>query len=321
MSILAIGEAGLTPCLLDVTATAGELSNAIETADVRAVITQTRLGPERLAEKLCFVAAGFFRLRFLLAFGPNVPDGVVDLDPVLLEPRRSGALPNAQVAGDETGQGFVSFARNSAGRIAYFRAYGSLVAAAVPILRAANVRPGERILSLFPPDDLKGLATGLAVGLLGQAVLESHAVFDSEVFAAAMAGAAPTHLVAPGWMEPALAGLVATPGWLSTILVHEPPISFEGRPGVPTPIIDVVCCSEFALLTARRRELGRISFADICAAANDGTRPFVEVEGDGYLALRGLAVAGPDRVRAEPDTWHYPGLRIERSGSKVTGLA
>jgi mycobactin salicyl-AMP ligase len=74
MSILAIGEAGLTPTLLDVTATAGELSNAIEVADVRAIITQARLGTDRLAEKLCFVAAGFFRLRFLFAFGPAFLD-------------------------------------------------------------------------------------------------------------------------------------------------------------------------------------------------------------------------------------------------------
>ena len=43
MSILAVGEAGLTPCLLDVTAAANELSSAIEAADIRAVITQARL--------------------------------------------------------------------------------------------------------------------------------------------------------------------------------------------------------------------------------------------------------------------------------------
>ncbi|HEU0133199.1 MAG TPA: AMP-binding protein, partial [Allosphingosinicella sp.] len=248
MSILAVGEAGLTPCLLDVTATAGELSNAIETADIRAVITQARFGPERLAEKLCFIAAGFFRLRFLLAFGPNVPDGVVDLDPVLLEPRRSEPRRTLRGADpDEDGPGFVSFARHSGGRSAYFRTYKSLFAVAAPLLSAANIRPGERLLCLLPPDDLKGLTTGLAAGLLGQAAVEAHAVFDSALFKAALGGSEPTHLVAPGWMEPALATFDASDGWLSTILVHEPPVSFEGRPGLPTPVVDVICCSEQAL--------------------------------------------------------------------------
>ena len=42
----------------------------------------------------------------------------------------------------------------------------ALTAAAAAFLVPLRVEPGERILSLLPPGDLKGLATGLAAALL-----------------------------------------------------------------------------------------------------------------------------------------------------------
>ncbi len=323
MSILATGEAGLTPCLLDVTASAGELSNAIETADIRAVITQAKLGADRLAEKLCFVAAGFFRLRFLLAFGPDVPDGVVDLDPVLLEPRRATTLPPDHPAADEVGPGLVSFARGASGRRPYVRSYRSLIAAAAPVVSAAKLKPGDRLLTLLPPDDLKGLATGLVAGLIAGATVEAHAVFDSAHFLEALARPEPTHVVLPGWMEPALAEAAFDPGLRSIILVHEPPLRFEDRPGLSARIVDVVCCSELALLSCARGRPDQISFDALCAAAAEGLDPpLLEVRLDLYdeIFLRGPAVALPDRAADSLD-WQPSGLRIERKGSALTGIA
>jgi acyl-CoA synthetase (AMP-forming)/AMP-acid ligase II len=324
MSILAVGAAGLTPCLLDATATAGELSNAIESADIRAVITQARLGADRLAEKLCFVAAGFFRLRFLLAFGPNVPDGVVDLDPVLLERRRSRPVSDRSADPSGTEPGFVSFARGSAGRSPYFRSYRSLIAAAAPIVRAAKLRPGDRLLTVIPPDDLKGLATGLVAALVASATLEAHAVFDSASFAHALTGPEPTHLVVPGWMEPALVQMNPRPLLRSTLLVHEPPLHFEDRPAGNSRIVDVVCCSELALLSAPRVEPGRISYSALCdAGEGEGGPSLLEVNLStaDEIRVRGPAVALADRAGGDPLEWYASGLIIERNGTAIAGIA
>jgi hypothetical protein len=324
MSILAIGGAGLTPCLLDVTATAGELSNAIETADIRAVITQARLGADRLAEKLCFVAAGFFRLRFLLAFGPNVPDGVVDLDPVLLSPRRSRALSVRSIDPSGTEPGFVSFGRGSGGRSPYFRTYRSLLAATAPIVRAAKLRPQDRLLTLIPADDLKGLATGLVAALVSGATLEAHAVFDSASFGEALSVGGATHLVVPGWMEPALAEMNPGPALRSTILVHEPPLQLEGRPAGTSRIVDVVCCSEMALLSAARDDAGRISYAVLCAAGGSETGPpliHVELSPEDEILVRGPGVALRDRSIEDASEWYGSGLKIERSGTAIASIA
>ncbi len=323
MSILAVGEAGLTPCLLDVTASAGELSSAIEAADVRAVITQARLGDELLAEKLCFIAAGFFRLRFLLAFGPNVPDGVVDLDPVLLEQRPPRSFLSG--SGDhEGGPGLVSFARGSGGKLALHRSYRSLIAAAAPIVAAAKLRPGERLLTFLPPDDLKGLATGLVAGLIADATVEAHCTFDSAALEDALSSAQPTHLVLPGWMEAALDELPPSTPLRSTILVHEPPLHLDGRPGAASPIVDVVCCSELALLSAGRQRPGAILFSALCNAAENGAGPSlldVQVTPEDEIALRGPAVATPDGMPAHAFEWQSSGLKVVRSGTEISAIA
>lgn len=324
LSILAVGEAGLTPCLLDVTANAGELSNAIETADIRAVITQARLGADRPAQKLCFVAAGFFRLRFLMAFGPDVPDGVVDLDPVLLAPRRSTAVPLASSDMDHLGPGLVSFARGSGGRGGQFRTYRSLIAAAAPIVRAAKLRPGERLLTFLPPDDLKGLATGLVAGLIAGATVEGHAVFDSALLLDALAGSDPTHLAVPGWMEPVLAEADLGSDLRSVIFVHEPPLRFENRPGMRFPVVDVVCCAELALLSSRRHVSDRLTFADLGDGGADPLEPSLlqwRLSDGDELWLRGPAVAAPDHGPADALDWRNSGLFIERDGAEITGIA
>ncbi|NNM72059.1 AMP-binding protein [Enterovirga aerilata] len=323
MSLLAVGRAGLTPCLLDVTASAGELSNAIETADMRAVITQAHLGQDRLAEKMCFVAAGFFRLRFLLAFGPDVPDGVVDLDPVLLEQRPPRALCSPVEAPAETEAGIVSFARGSGGRSALFRSYRSLIAAAAPIVAAARLRPGERLLSLLPPDDLKGLATGPVAALIAGAALEAHCAFDPARLAEALAAPEPTHLVAPAWMEPALPEIDPGAELRSIILVHEPPVQLEARPGAAGRIVDVVCCTELALLSSARSRPGEISFQALCGAEGGVTGSLVEVRlgpGD-EICLRGPALARPDHTKADSLDWQPSGLGIERNGGVIVRIA
>jgi hypothetical protein len=224
---------------------------------------------------------------------------------------------------DEIGPGIVTFARGSAGKRPLYRSYRSLIAAAAPVVAGAKLRPGDRLLTFIPPDDLKGLATGLVAGLVAGATVEAHCIFDSASAIASLASEQPTQLVVPGWMEPGLAELRPGPGLRSVILVHEPPLQLHGRPGWSSRIVDVVCCSEWALLSCRRERGDEISFDALCSAVEAGPGPSllqVELRPDDGICLRGPAVGIPDRTCPDPLDWRISGLKADRERSKIVAL-
>src|SRR3712207_7711723 len=84
LTILAVEHAGLIPCLLPVAWAQEDLGAGVERANIAAVITQAVVGDERPAETFRALALRYFGLRFISAYGPMVPDGVTDLDKVIL---------------------------------------------------------------------------------------------------------------------------------------------------------------------------------------------------------------------------------------------
>ncbi|KAB1070521.1 AMP-binding protein [Methylobacterium planeticum] len=284
---LAVEAAGHVPCLLPQAWDEEQLLAGIQAAGISAVLTQARLGPGRPAERLCRVAARYFGLRYLAAFGPDVPDGVISLDEMALD-RRS-----APVTGD-TGGGLVSFEAGDPARPVH-RPGDALLAAAAIHLIAARVGPGERVLSLVPPRDLRGLVTGLGAALISGASLETLPVFDGPAFAAALRRPVPTHLVVPGFLEAALLGR-PLPEILRTVsFTHRAPLRLTGRTLRPAPgrglaVIDVLALDEDVVLSCARgagdlaltlAEPGRLALPPGLLALRH--------EPDGRLAYRGQA--------------------------------
>ena len=247
---LAVEAAGHVPCLLPQAWDEEQLLAGIQAAGISAVLTQARLGPNRPAERLCGVAARYFGLRYLAAFGPDVPDGVINLDEMALDRRSS------PVIGD-TGGGLVSFEAGDPARPVH-RPGDALLAAAAIHLIAARVGPGERVLSLVPPGDLRGLVTGLGAALISGASLETLPVFDGPAFAAALRRPVPTHLVVPGFLEagahrPAPArdpahGQLRPPG---AVAPHRADACAR-RPGRGLTVIDVLALDEDVVLSCAR---------------------------------------------------------------------
>ena len=85
LALLAVEAAGHLPCLLPVSWDEDRLATAAAASGLSAVLTQSRLGRTALAERICAVAARYFGLRYVAAFGPDVPDGVINLDRMVLE--------------------------------------------------------------------------------------------------------------------------------------------------------------------------------------------------------------------------------------------
>ncbi|WP_157091621.1 AMP-binding protein [Methylobacterium nodulans] len=285
LALMAIEQAGHLPCLIPVTWDEARLLQAAEAAQLQAVITHGQLGADRPAERLCRVAARYFPLRFVAAFGPHVPDGVIGLDRVVLDHRGDpAAFGSAEAAG------LVTFTGEETPR-PVLRDGDALTAATALCLAPARIEPGDRIVSLLPPTDLRGLVPGLAAALLSGATLESHPVFDSVSLSAALAREGPTHLVAPGWMEPGLAQAGVAARLRSILFVHRAPVRLSARtPGRPG-IVDIVVFDETALVAGRRdaNDVALLLASPERAASGGLLR--IRREPDGRLAFRGPASA------------------------------
>nr|WP_312886094.1 AMP-binding protein [Methylorubrum rhodinum] len=306
LAILAVEAAGHVAVMLPVSWDEERLLAAAQNVGLAAVLTQARLGAAAPAERLCTVAMRYFGLRYLAAFGPDVPDGVINLDRFVLD-GPAGPAPNHPPAP----AGVVSFAGGDPDR-PVFRGGEALVAAAAAHLVAARVAPGERILSLIGPHDLRGLATGLAAAIVAGATLEVLPLFDGAAFAAALRRAGPTHLVAPAFLEKNLAGRELPPDLRSATFVHRAPARLPARNRAPgghqalrlETVIDAVAFDETALVSGRRGGPGDVSV--VLGRPERLALPagLMEIrhEADGRLAFRGQACASAALQRGAPRT-------------------
>ena len=317
LTILALEQSGLVPCLLPATWTEPELTAAVELIGLQGIVTQGRLGEDRPAERICAVAARCYGLRFLCAFGPDVPDGVFDLDPAMLA---DGAAPEPEPAEAPGGGGFITFVSGVDPLRAVRRSTKSLVASAAAFLAASMIKPGDRILSLVPPDDHAGLATGLAAAVVSGATLECHGLFEAASLARSLDEPLRTHLIAPGWLEPALAESGLTEGCASTILVHRPPVRFQAKMPLLENVVDLLALGEAAAVASARDGAGRMALALRSPDALAGTgSDLLELrcEEDGAILLRGLAADVHNFARAPAGTssdrpeWRDSGYKAE----------
>lgn len=324
LAILALESAGLTPCVLPVAWSEDELAIAVESVNAAAIITQTRIGPVAPAETFCRIAARYFGVRFICAFGPEVPDGVIDLDPSLAT--ADGA--EADFPTLEGKAGVITFARQNGSLRPVYRTRRASVAATVTFLVSAGYEPGDRIVSLLAPDDHRSLTTTFWAALLSGASLECHELFDGGTLRTSLAAGGPTHLVAPGWMEQHLTG-DALPGSLrSLILIHEAPARFKARGSFACPVVDVLAFDELALVAKSRDRNGyfKLSLDDngIPAAAAAHGLLHLRRDEDGRIFFKGAAADTRDFSRGSvgpaPSGWRDSGYRADLFAGMLIGV-
>jgi mycobactin salicyl-AMP ligase len=315
---LAVEASGHLPCAMPAVWDAEQLSAGIEAAGLVAVLTEGRRGERRPAEDLANAAMRHFGLRYLAAFGPGVPDGVISLDAMALE--RGIIEPVASL-------GLVTFADGDPTRPVY-RTAAALAAAVEAHLDALPVGADERILTLLPAHDLRGLVTGLGAALAAGAGLETVLPFDETGFRSALLRPVPTRLVVPALIEPALAALPLPWTVRALHVVHRAPTPLTPRPtsGTTGPQrLDSLVFGEDAVLT-------RPGLRDLAAtlayperAPLPRTLLALARGADGSLSYRGPACAVAPLPRGEiPDTdtqaWYGAGYRPVLSGGTALGV-
>lgn len=315
---LAVEASGHLPCAMPAIWDSEQLSAGIEAAGLVAVLTEGRRGERRPAEELANAAMRHFGLRYLAAFGPAVPDGVISLDALALE--RGIVEPAASL-------GLVTFADSDPTRPVY-RTAAALAAAVEAHLDALPPGADERILTLLPAHDLRGLVTGLGAALAVGAGLETVLPFDETGFRSALLRPVPTRLVVPALIEPALAAL-SLPWTMRTLhVVHRAPTPLTpgSTSGATSPQrLDSLVFSEDAVLT-------RPGLRDLAAtlayperAPLPRTLLAIARGADGSLSCRGPACAAAPLPHGEiPDTdaqaWRATGYRPVLSGGTALGV-
>lgn len=328
LTILAVEHAGLVPCLLPVAWPEEDLAAAVEAANIAAVVTQSVVGEERPAEMFRRLALRYFGLRFISSYGPMVPDGVTDLDKVIVGSEGLDARPSGSLE-PLTENGIVTFWRQGGKIRPVFRASQSVVAAAVTFLVTARIRAGDRIISLVAPDDHCGLTTGLIASLLSGATLDCHGLFSARAFVEALDQGGPTHLVAPAWFEATLARATLPESVQSVVLVHEVPARFKAKTALKTPTIDVLAFGELALIAAPRKGSGQFSLSldEDAAQSNATARHLLRVRRDdeGSIEFGGLAADIQDFGRgASPSSkpeWRPSGFKAELFAGILIGVS
>jgi mycobactin salicyl-AMP ligase len=322
VALLAVERAGYIPCLLPLAWPDHDLSQAIEAANVSAVICQVRVGDQRPADLFCSLAARHFGLRFICAFGPHVPDGVIDLDRAILDtvPKQ---LPTARTAHE----GIVTFKPIERSFLPVFRPYPSAIAAAMAFLVSERIEASDRILSLLPPDDHRGLTTGFVASLVTGATLEMQGLFDKTTFVASIASDSRIHLVAPGWMEPALARAGTSESVASVVLVHEAPVRFKARGELHHSVTDVLGFGEVALVARSRPPSGHLNFAlDEDAEHSAGDLLRLRRDENGMIHFAGSATEvyefrkGLPLVSAQAPVWRSSGFKADLFAGIVIGI-
>ncbi|HEX8663383.1 MAG TPA: long-chain fatty acid--CoA ligase, partial [Beijerinckiaceae bacterium] len=144
--------------------------------------------------------------------------------------------------------------------------------------------------------------------------------------AAAIEGGPPIHLVAPGWIEGALASSGLAARLASTILVHAAPIRFKARAPLRENVVDVVAFGETALIAHARGSAGRFAVSIGDDAPAHGLLK-VRRDPDGTIRFAGPAAEVRPWVRggtadASPSPeWPDSGFRADVFAGIVIGIS
>ena len=131
-----------------------ESSRALSRIGAKVIVTASHVGGFDHCELAMQVAAELFTIRHVCAFGGGLPDGVIPLDGLLLEPAEPAAAfertsdPALHVA-------LVTWDVTPDGSVAVARSHAELIAGGVEVLREGSIEPEAVILAAAPQARLR----------------------------------------------------------------------------------------------------------------------------------------------------------------------
>jgi hypothetical protein len=302
--LLGVLRAGMIPAPLPLLWRRADAIAALSRVGAKVLITCGRIGAIEHADLALHVAAEIFPIRYVCAFGRNLPDGVVPLDELYtsekLEPipsfeRERDGNPAAHVAAitwDVTPDGLVPVARS----------HVELLAGGIAVLLESRLEHDAVILSSIATSSFAGLALNVVPWLLVGGTLALHHPFDPDAFTAQRKEHRCDTVILPGAMAGRLAeaGLLAdSDGLRKVIAMWRAPERLPAGTGwrdKQVALIDVPVFGEAGLFAARRGATGKpapVGFGAITAprgAPNGVLALEVSRTPAGTVAIRGPMV-------------------------------
>ncbi|MFD0987400.1 AMP-binding protein [Methyloligella solikamskensis] len=178
---LAAWRSGLTVAAFPYLWHKTEVAEACATLNPAALIGGGNKDDGPVTEMLRETAAMHFCVRLVAGFGPNVPDGIADLDQVLSEQRSDEAAVHEH---HSFAPALITFtARPGHSLLPIPHSCETLLAQGAMTVLALGLNADDRILNAFPLSGATGLTLGLMPWLVCGGVLIQHHAFDSVSFA------------------------------------------------------------------------------------------------------------------------------------------
>jgi len=175
--ILAAWRAGLTVAMVPMLWRGLEIASVCDQVAPKALIGVSSFGAEMQGETLCAIAASQLSVRFVLGFGPELPDGVSSLDEVMDVARSEPASPVPTPA--RKGPALLTFtARPDAPLVSVPRSEETLLAQGTMTALALGLTTRDVILSAYPFTGPAGLALALMPWLVSGCAISQHQPFD-----------------------------------------------------------------------------------------------------------------------------------------------
>lgn len=322
VAFLAVLRAGYIPSMLPLGWRRREIVQALTRTGAKAAITVSRAGPVAHAEIMAYAAAEVFTVRFLLAYGRTVPDGVISIDSHLDGLRRA----DMDTVGDRLEKSgrhvaVITWDPTPSGFAPVPRAQTELIAAGMAYMLEAGLTDKDIIATTLMGASIVGLASGLVASLLSGAPLVMHQPFSSRVLAGALVTENVTHVVLPG---AAASGFGRAGRFPSRPLRSVGAVWRTGEtPGKFTPcpqtIVDVTCFGEIGFAAAARdASLNHtpLPVGELYSPRGNARGPSLietRVTPKGHIVLRG-ALAPSGNLPGEPS------MAIDNEGWVDTGV-
>ena len=296
ITLLAVLRAGMIAVPMPLLWRQHDLKTALSNVGAKVFITMGHVGRVGHADIAMDVAVDLFPIRFICAYGADLPDGVVPLDDIFFAEQASIVPRSARTGNASDHVAVVTFDVTPDGLVAAARSHTELMAGGSTVFLEAGASRNANILSAIPVSSFAGLAASLLPWLLEGGTLSLHHGFDPVSFAAqcqshvggmiVLPGPALTPIAAAGYFAGANTTLVAV--WRSP----EQLAAAAGWRG-ECALVDLASFGEIGLVAAHRGAYGlpaEIPLGVIGGQHSAG--PLIEtMRGKhGTLALRGAMV-------------------------------
>ena len=221
LTMLGVLRAGMIAAPMPLLWRRGDLVTALSRLGAKILITCGHVGAVDHADLAMHAAADIFPIRYVCAFGGNLPDGAIPfddlystekLDPLPPMERERGGNPAAHLA-------LITWDAATDSLVPVARSHMEIIAGGLAILLEGRFEQDTTFLSALAPSSFAGMVLTILPWLLTGGTLALHQPFDPESLAAQLSEDC-TAAILPGPVVPRLveAGLFAKAGSLTTVL-------------------------------------------------------------------------------------------------------